>query len=240
METRDYGKAWRSITADLPAGGPVRVVREDLENERLLFVGTEFGAFVSLDRGRGWLPMRPEGFPAVQFHDLQIHPRDRDLVAATHGRSFYVLDDITGLEQLTPEVLHKPVVLLNPRPAHGSYMLPRGGMWGDDQYGSKSPPPQATFNYWVRERDRDGAKLTVKDSTGRVVRELEGPAEAGLNRITWDLSREREQRYDPPEAERAGQFVFVAAGSYTAELKVGKEKSSARLVVNHPPGVGGE
>jgi photosystem II stability/assembly factor-like uncharacterized protein len=240
METRDYGKSWQKVTGDLPERGPVRVVREDLENQRLLFAGTEFGAFLSLDRGRRWLPLRPDGFPAVQFHDLQIHPRDRDLVAATHGRSIYVLDDITGLEQLTPEVLRRPAVLLNPRPARGYYMLGRGGMCGDDQYGVASPPPQATFNYWVRERDRDGAKLTVKDSAGRLVRDLEGPAEAGLNRVSWDLTREREQRYDPPEAERAGQFVFVPAGTYRVELKVGKEKSSSKLVVSYPKGVGPE
>jgi len=240
METRDFGKTWRKITADLPDRGPVRVVREDLENERLLFVSTEFGAFLTLDRGGRWLPLRPDGFPAVQCHDLQIHPRDRGLVAAPHGRSIYVLDDITGLEQLTPDAMAKPAVLLKPRPARGFYMLGRGGMWGNDQYGSKGPPPQATLNYWVRERDRDGAKLAVKDSAGKLVRQLDGPAETGLNRITWDLSLEKEQRYDALEAGEAGQFVFVPAGTYDLELTVGKAKSSAKLVVSYPPGVGPE
>ncbi len=239
LETRDGGKTWRSAAGDLPAQGPVRVVREDPENERLLFAGTEFGAFVSLDRGRRWLPLRPEGFPSVQFHDLQIQPRDRDLVAATHGRSIYILDDITGLEQLTPEVMAKPAVLLKPRPAHGSYMRPRGGMWGDDQFGAANGGPQATLNYWIKERDREGVKLTVKDSLGHVVRELEGPAEAGLNRVTWDLSRDKEQRYDTIDADRTGQFVFVPAGTYDIELKAGKDKSSAKLVVSLPRGVGG-
>jgi photosystem II stability/assembly factor-like uncharacterized protein len=238
LETKDGGKSWKKVTGDLPDGGPVRVVREDLVNEQLLFVGTEFGAFVSVDRGAHWLSLRPEGFPAVQFHDLQIHPRDRDLVAATHGRSIYVMDDITGLEHLTPDVTKKAAALLEPRPARGYYMRPRGGMWGDDQYGVKSPAPGATFNYWVRERNRDGAKLTVKDSTGHVVRELDGPAEAGLNRATWDLGRDPEQRYDPPEAGFTGQFVFVPAGTYDVELKVGKETSKQKLVVRYPKGVG--
>ncbi len=238
METHDSGKTWRAISGDLPAGGPVRVVREDLENDQLLFAGTEFGAFLTLDRGRHWLPLRPDGFPAVQIHDLQIHPRDRDLIAATHGRSIYVLDDITGLEQLTPDVRRKAVALLKPRNARGYYMLPRGGMWGSDQFGVKNSAPQATLNYWVRDRDRDGAKLVVKDSTGRVVRELDGPAEAGLNRIAWDLTRDRTQRYDPPEADTPGQFVYVPAGTYDLVLTVGKEKSSARLAVSYPPGVG--
>jgi hypothetical protein len=238
METHDFGKSWRPITGDLPAGGTVRVVREDPANPQLLFAGTEFGAFVTLDRGHRWLPLRPEGFPAVQIHDLQIHSRNRDLVAGTHGRSIYVLDDITGLEQLTPDVRRKPVVLLKPRNARGYYMLPRGGMWGSDQFGVKNSPPQATFNYWVRDRDRDGAKLAVKDTAGHLVRELDGPAEAGLNRITWNLTREKSQRYDPPEAEEPGQFMFVPSGDYDLELTVGKEKSSARLNVSYPTGVG--
>ena len=159
------------------------------------------------------------------------------MVAATHGRSIFVMDDITGLEQLTPEVMRKPVVMLQPRPAHGSYMLPRGGMWGNDQFGVGNPGPQATFNYWVRERNRDGAKIVVKDSTGQVVRELEGPAESGLNRVSWDMSRDREQRYDPPEAGRSGQFVYLPSGTYDLDLKVGKEKSSAKLTVSHSAGV---
>ncbi|HUK62431.1 MAG TPA: hypothetical protein VLV15_03830, partial [Dongiaceae bacterium] len=173
-----------------------------------------------------------------QFHDLQIHPRDHDLVAATHGRSIYVLDDITGLEQLSPEVRRAPVTLLAPRPARGFYMRGRGGMWGNDQFGVKSPPPQATLNYWIHDRDRAGAKLTVKDSLGHLVRELEGPAESGLNRIAWDLTRERDERYDEPEAQAGGQFAFVPAGRYDLELTVGKEKSRARLVVSYPAGVG--
>jgi photosystem II stability/assembly factor-like uncharacterized protein len=240
METHDYGRSWTTLTGNLPASGPVRVIREDVESPRLLFAGTEFGAFVSLDRGRQWLALRPDGFPAVQFHDLQIHRRDRDLVAATHGRSIYVLDDITGLEQLTPEVMRKPAVLLTPRPVRGYYMLQRGGMWGNNMYGVKSPPPQATLNYWVRERNRDGAKLAVKDSAGRLVRELEGPAEAGLNRATWDLMRAHDQRYDIPEAENPGLFMFEPAGTYDVELTVGKEKSKTKLVVSYPAGVGSE
>ena len=87
-------------------------------------------------------------------------------------------------------------------------------------------------------QDRDGAKLAIKDSAGRLVRELDGPAEAGLNRVTWSLTREKTQRYDPPEADEPGQFMFVPPGEYTIELTVGEEKSSARLSVTYPPGVG--
>ncbi len=239
LETRDFGATWRSIASDLPAGGPVRVVRQDPANQDLLFVGTEFGVFASLDRGGRWIPLRGEAFPAVQVHDLQVHPRDRDLVAGTHGRSIYVLDDITGLEQMTPEALGKPLALLQPRPAYGFYLRQRGGLWGNDAFGARNPP-YAILNYLVKERDPDGAKIEIKDARGVTVRELKGPAEAGLNRVGWDLTREKEQRIDPPEAALTGQVPFVPAGEYRVTLTIGKEKATTTLIVRHLPGVGPE
>jgi len=238
LETRDHGATWRSIAADLPAGGPVRVVREDLANPDLLFAGTEFGAFVSLDRGAHWLPLRPKGFPAVQVHDIQIHPRDRDVVIGTHGRSVWVMDDITGLEQLTAEVRAKPLALLAPRPARGSYLLERGGMWGDDQYAVKNPPYGATLNYWLAARETDGATVTIQGAGGAKLREIKGSGEAGLNRVTWDLKVEDEQRHDPSEAEMYGQFPLVPAGVYDVVVKAGKNTSAGKLTVSYPEGVG--
>ncbi len=240
LETRDRGASWRSIAGDLPAGGPVKVAREDPTNPDLLFAGTEFGPFVTLDRGRHWLSLRGENFPAIVVHDLQIHPRDRDLVMGTHGRSIYVLDDITGLEQLSEETVARPVVLLAPRLATGFHLLPRGGMWGNNQFAVKNPPPGASLNYWVKERNPDGAKLEIRDASGHKVRELKGPAESGLNRVTWDLTIEKEARIDPPEARFPGQIPFVAPGTYAVTLTVGKESSTAKLTVSYAPGVGPE
>src|SRR5262249_54345583 len=206
-------------------------------NPNLLFAGTEFGMFLSLDRGRHWLSLRGDSLPPVQVHDLQIHPRDRDLVAGTHGRSIFILDDITGLEQMTPENMAKPVMLFTPRPARGFYLLAKTAFWGNDRFGAKNPP-FATFNYWVAERSADGAKLTIADAKGMTVKELSGPAERGLNRITWELTREKQQRIDPPEAQMDGQTPFVPSGDYDLTLKVGKETSKAKLTVSHPAGVG--
>jgi photosystem II stability/assembly factor-like uncharacterized protein len=241
VETRDFGASWRSLAGDLPADGPVRGLRADPVNPDLLFVGTEFGVFATLDHGEHWVSLRGESLPAVAVHDLQIHPREKDLVIGTHGRSIYIMDDITGLEHLTPENRAKPVVLFPPRAATGFYLLERGGMWGDDQFAAKNPPLGASFNYWVKERHPDGAKLEIKDSKGLKVREIiKAPAEAGLNRANWDLTREKEERIDPPEVEWPGQTPFVAAGTYEVTLTVGKETSKAKLTVSYPPGVGPE
>ncbi len=233
LETRDFGATWRSIAGDLPAGGPVKVVREDPVNARLLFAGTEFGAYLTLDRGDHWLSLKGETLPTVMVHDLEIHPRERDLVAGTHGRSIYVLDDLTGLEQLTAEALGKPLALLSPRPATSFHLLPRGGMWGDDQFAVKNPPLGAVLQYWVGQRSVDGAKLLIRDAAGRKVREIKGPAESGLNRVTWDLTRDKEERIDPPEARWPGQTPFVPAGEYDVTLTVGKESSTAKLKVSY-------
>jgi photosystem II stability/assembly factor-like uncharacterized protein len=238
LETRDYGATWRSIAGDLPGDAPVKVVREDPVNEALLFAGTEFGAHVSFDRGRHWVSLRGKSFPAVMVHDIQIHPRDRDLVIGTHGRSIYILDDITGLEQLTPETIAKPIALLSPRPATGFYLLERGGMWGDNQFGVKNPAGFATLNYWLKERDPDGATLTIQDARRGKIREIKGPSESGINRVTWDLLAAKEQRYDPPESDTTGQFPFVPAGEYEVVLTVGGRKATAKLEVSYPPGVG--
>ena len=107
--TTDTGTTWKSIASDLPAGGPVRVIREDMKNPNLLFVGTEFAAFVSFDRGVHWLRLM-NGMPTVAVADLVVHPRDGDLIAGTHGRSAYVMD-ISPLQELTGGVLNKDLHL---------------------------------------------------------------------------------------------------------------------------------
>src|SRR5262249_9410559 len=108
MMTKDYGKTWTSIVGDLPKDEPVKVVREDLENPDLLFAGTEFGFYTTLDRGVHWIKLK-EGLPTVAVDDIVIHPRARDLVIATHGRSVYVLDDVAPLERWSPKALSDSV-----------------------------------------------------------------------------------------------------------------------------------
>ena len=101
FKTTDYGKTWTNVTGNLPAKGNINALREDYDNPDLLFVGTEFGLFVTLDGCKEWKKFMT-GLPSVRVDDILIHPRDRDLIVATHGRSIWIADDITPLEQLKP------------------------------------------------------------------------------------------------------------------------------------------
>ena len=115
-KTTDYGKTWTNVTSDLPKNGNVNALREDMENPNLLFAGTEFGLYVTLDGGKAWKKFMT-GLPSVRVDDILIHPRDRDLIVATHGRSIWIADDITPLEHICNNRTQPQVTLLDPRPA---------------------------------------------------------------------------------------------------------------------------
>jgi hypothetical protein len=116
FKTTDFGKTWTNVTANLPVNGNINALREDYDNPRLLFVGTEFGLFVSLDGAREWKKFMT-GLPSVRVDDILIHPRDRDLIIGTHGRSIWIADDISPLEQMKPRDMTADVTLFDPRPA---------------------------------------------------------------------------------------------------------------------------
>jgi photosystem II stability/assembly factor-like uncharacterized protein len=233
----DFGASFRAITDGLPDRGPVKVVREDPTNPDLLFCGTEFGAFVSFDRGAHWLRLA-RGLPTVAVDDLLIHPRDRDLIAATHGRSILILDDITALEQSSPEVASQPFHLFEPRPAREFYPLPYGGIWGDGFFRAANPPFGAFLDYWVKSWSEEGVTLEVADTAGQIVRKLKGPANPGYNRVVWDLQPEKAERVSRGWGSDT-QAELVAPGEYTITLKVkGQPDQRVKLTVSAPEGVG--
>ncbi len=233
LVTRDYGRSWRSIAGDLPKDGPVKVVREDSANPKLLFAGTEFGLFASLDDGVHWVRL-DSGLPTVAVDDLVIHPRERDLVVATHGRSLYVLDDVSGLEQWTPACLEQPVSFFAPRPATAYHLGVLSGIWGQRAYAGKNPAFGAYFNYYVKEFSGEGVSIAVRDSAGATVRRLSGPASPGFQRVVWDLQPEALERIERPEW--AGQPAFVPAGTYRVTLSMGSTSVERTLEVRHAPG----
>ena len=174
----------------------MKVIREDPGNRDLLFAGTEFGLFVSFDAGAHWMRWK-DGLPTVAVDDILVHPRERDLIVATHGRSLYVLDGIQLLEEWTPAALvglgdvrdtANRVGLLAP---HARRQV------GPARLLAKNPPFGAWFDYFLPRELEDGVSIAVTDSAGHAVRTLEGPGEPGFHRVTWDL-----QAGDPKNADR--------------------------------------
>jgi photosystem II stability/assembly factor-like uncharacterized protein len=230
--TADGGKTWASIAANLPAESPVKVIREDSKNPKLLFAGTEFGLWATVDGGHAWFHVG--GLPTVAVDDIRTQERDRDLVVATHGRSLYVIDDITPLELLTPEVRAEAAHLFPPRPASGYVSFPGfGDSNGSAVFRGSNPQEGALLTFWLKGYATEPVKIAITNAQGQPVANLTAPAIAGLNRFSWDLHPTKDLRI-----EYGGDGGKpVAPGEYTVTLKVGEHESSAKLTVSYLPGV---
>jgi photosystem II stability/assembly factor-like uncharacterized protein len=190
--TTDYGKTWKSVIGDLPVKAAwVHVVREDPRNKNLLYIGTEMGVYASWDRGAHWTSLRGD-LPIVPVRDIQVHPRDNDLLLATHGRGLYILDDITALQQLAA-ARGEEAVLFDIRPAVRWNMWNKDGNNGQKQWAGANPPEGALITYYLKSQPPRAVNVTITDKDGRTVRRLTRVLdEPGINRIAWNF------QYDPP------------------------------------------
>ena len=191
LVSENAGASFRSIASDLPTGGPdfAHVIREDVVNPNLLFVGTDVGLYASLDRGGSWQRFM-ENLPTVPVHDLEIHPRDGELIAATHGRSIWITD-IRPLQQLTPAVMAARAHLFDPATAHHFGTPPTGGEFTAQAYFmTPSPEYGASLRYWLGEDTEEEVEVVVEDAQGNRMWRDEGTATRGLHAVTWDLTGE--------------------------------------------------
>ncbi|HJV89218.1 MAG TPA: hypothetical protein VJ623_02850 [Holophagaceae bacterium] len=263
LRSTDRGRTWTSLVGNLPARGPVHVIREDPAREGLLYAGTEFGLFFSLDGGKVWTPFKE--LPTIPVRDLAIQERERDLVVATFGRGFYILDDLTPLREAKPEALTAEAHLFATRPAPlyveaKPFGYPGRGFMGGDLYTAPNPPFGAVFTYHLkadlktqrkqrqaREQEvlkaggepkaptwpeltaeaREAAPqavLTITDAQGTPLRQLTGPAKAGLQRMVWDLRRSSPEPITLKGKEEADPWdenlngALVPPGTYRAQL----------------------
>ena len=220
--THDLGQSWTSVAGDLPRETIVNVIREDLANRDLLWAGTEFGLYVSFDAGRRWMRWK-EGLPMVAIDDILIHPRERDVIVATHGRSIYALDGAQLLEQWNARSLTDSVQFAPPRTAWEWYPRTLGGKWGQHDYLAKNPPFGAWFDYFLPRELEDDVAIAVTDSAGHPVRSLTGPATAGFHRVVWDLVG-GDPKNRIAHREWDGQPGYVRPGRYSVKLSAGKAK----------------
>jgi hypothetical protein len=210
----DRGRTWTSITGNLPERGSVHTVAEDHVRPDLLFAGTEFGLFFTVDGGGKWTQLKG-GMPTIAVRDLEIQRRENDLVAGTFGRGIMILDDYTPLRLVSEELLEKEAAFFPVKRAW-MYMpaVPLGlrdkSFQGDSFYLAPNPPFGAVFTYYLktleelRKEDREESPsiiLTVSDQEGNVLRRLTGPTKAGFHRVAWDLRLPPSEpvRLKPPE-----------------------------------------
>jgi photosystem II stability/assembly factor-like uncharacterized protein len=246
FKTTDLGKSWSAIVNGIPEGAYVHAVREDPKKRGSLYAGTELGAFVSFDDGAHWQPLQLN-LPVSPIHDLVV--KDDDLVAATHGRSFWVLDDVTPLRQVTGQSGAADMILYQPQTAlrlHYPEEIDKKQPVGDN------PPPGAIINYYLKSAPKDEVTLDILDPSGKPVRHLSNkekketeqppewpdrveraktiPANEGMNRFAWDL------RYDDP-VQIPGAFYsgngpkgpLALPGDYQVKLTVAGKSQTAPL-----------
>ncbi|HVS13562.1 MAG TPA: hypothetical protein VMV46_06550 [Thermoanaerobaculia bacterium] len=254
--TDDYGASWRRLTDGrngIPADVPVRAVREDPEREDLLYVGTEFGVYVSFDGGRHWQAFQLD-LPVVPITEIVVHRGD--LVLATMGRSFWILDDLSPLRQLELGAGPDEHRLLAPRPVHRVDWV-SGLERRFPGYAPEYPEPGATIDYTLA-TDVEGLRLEVLDGSGEVVRSFDGstpqgeaaepamggppffrtrasealPASRGTHRFVWDLRVEGPR---PLRGGLGGGGPMVLPASYTLRLTAGEWSQSQPLVVLMDP-----
>jgi hypothetical protein len=231
--TADGGKTWQSIVSNLPADAPAKVIRESSKNANVLLVGTEFALWLSVDRGAHW--QKFAGLPTVAVDDILIHPRERDLIIGTHGRSLFIVDDMTPIEEFTPAVASEPMHFFTPRPAFGRYPLPG---WvssdGNSVFRGTNPPEGAILQFYVKAYTGENVKVSITNAAGMTVANLSAPGTPGFGRVVWDL---RPTKDVLTEYGGEGGDKFLPSGDYTVTMTLGKTKAKQTLKVTIASGI---
>ncbi len=244
FKTTDGGETWQTIISGLPSFGPVNVVKEDAHNPNLLYCGTDFGTFVSLDAGEHWAELT-NNCPHVAVHDLFVHPRENELVIGTHGRGFFIVD-VEPLQALTEEALEQPAFLMPIEDIVGAVPFGFGGRGGGGGLGDGDRPFVApasaggvASSYDLQAAAEGDVTLRIVNDEGNAVRTLEPTNESGINIVRWDGRGQAGQagrggrRGRGAQGRGRGRGRFgrggagggqpLAPGDYAIELQVGDE-----------------
>lgn len=206
--TEDFGATWKKLSDSLPKNHVAYSFAEGRQNPDLLFLGTEMGIHVSFDRGASWTRFhQPNGFPTVRVDDLVIHPREQDLIVATHGRSLWIVP-IAALEQLTAKNREEAVFLCKPTPVYNFGRVFGGWFEGDRHWTSPNTQPGTTIYYFLKEATTEKVEITVETPAGENIGRLNGTSNAGLNGVRF--------------APRGGRSP-LRSGDMIVTLKVGEK-----------------
>lgn len=226
--SEDFGDTWRSVRANLPWGS-TRCLREDIQNPNILYAGTEFACWVSLDRGTNWTKLNTN-LPTVAIHEIAQHPTNGELVVATHGRSLWACD-VSGLRQMKPENFKDQIALFKPEELIRWRTEPSRGRT-NRRFASENPPAGASIWYALPTK-AERVSIRISDVEGQVVRELRGETAAGLNRVTWDLSMQTQG------ARGGGPGGFGGRGFFGGGNAGGGQPGAGQPSADGPGGPGG-
>ncbi len=233
-KTTDYGKTWTALPLDdSGVRGYAHVITQDTVDPNLLFVGTEFGLWISVDGGQRWAQYKGSDFPNVAVHDIVVQARESDLVLATHGRGIWIIDDISPLRALTPDLMTQEATLIEGRPAVQYLNADASFPQGDESYVGPSRPGDAAITYYQKSRHIFGdLKIEIFDQDGKLLDTVGGSKHRGLNRPTWSM------RLKAPIVPPAASALFEAAqgprvlpGTYSVKMTKGDKVYTAPLKV---------
>ena len=235
FKTTDYGQSWTSlITKDIPIY--CHVIKEDLVNPDLLFLGTEFGMFISIDGGEQWIPFTG-GLPKASIRDMVFQARENDLVIATHGRGIFIIDDLQPIQELKLEELSQDVVFLNSRPSLIGYLGWSIDTRGDNDYSADNPESNPLITYYLKKRHMFGDMyLEVYNDKGELLTELPAGKSKGINRVPWNL------RMKGPQVPKSSQLLGGAfagpsypPGEYTIKLYKKDKVYEGSITIKYDP-----
>lgn len=238
--TTDYGKTWTNITGDLPVNGSTYVIREDTINPRLLFAGTEFGVYLTIDGGAHWVKLQ-NNLPTVAVRTMVIQPREHDLVIGTFGRAIWVAD-IAPFAEMDNELFERRAHLFDIKPGtlfktRFTYGATIEELNGDMFFRAENPPYGTMITYYLKSNMPQDVQLTIRDAGGKTVRQLPGPGTAGIHRVNWDLKRQ-EKTSDEEAARRRVETISerealdrVPPGTYSVTLEAGDASMKKTLIV---------
>jgi hypothetical protein len=253
FKTENYGQSWTNIGSNLPDGQPVYVIKQDQKNPNLLLVGTEFGVFYTLNDGETWTSLS-NNLPTVAVHDIVIHPRDADIAIATHGRGLWIMDDISGLQQATDEILARDAHLFENEVATQWLRIAPMGTGGTFAFQGENPTKNAVINYYLGPDIQGEVTFEISDITGTRIQRDTVPAVPGIGKLEWTMRFQAPRTGEAAEAAgrrggrqggrrgrrgrrggRGGGGTPAAPGTYLVKMTANGQTYTSQIVVRADP-----
>ena len=235
FKTTDFGKTWTNIS-DENIDAYCHIIKQDLINPDLLFLGTEYGLFVSIDGGQKWTRFE-NNLPRTGVRDMVFQKRENDLVVSTHGRGIYILDDLSPLQNLTNDKINQNIAFLNSRPYKMGFNYGMGGYTGDDGFNGSNPGESLIISYYMKKRHIFGdMNLEILDKEGNVIKQLPAGKRKGINYVKWAMRMEKPKV--PSSVQLLGSAMAgpeYAPGEYFVRIIKNKDTVSGSVNVEYYP-----